>query len=88
MTQTATVQIVGSYSECCFCPRPTLAPLRGVPYRPRLLFARAAQDWAASCGATWGGLNKYKSAWATLPHACSHRLSQLIRIDWELEYGP
>ena len=82
-----TVQIVGNYSEGCFCEgrRRVLAPLHGVPYRP-FQFARAARTFASQNGLRFGGLNKYKSAWAVDPAPCAHRPEQRVRIDWELEY--
>jgi hypothetical protein len=81
-----TVKIVGQYSEGCFCNRPEgFTPLTGVKYRP-FQFARPAKEFAARNGLRWGGLNKYKSAWAIRPVPCQHRPEQHVRISWELEY--
>ena len=81
-----TVTIVGAYSECCFCDRPNaFTPVTGVTYRP-FHFANAAKEFAARNGLAWGGLNKYKSAWAIANIPCTHRPQQHVRITWELEY--
>ena len=84
---TETVKLIAGYSTGCFCPRPDIgsAELRGIPYRP-FQFARAARQLCQEQGWQFGGLNKYKSAWATLAAPCQHRQEQHIRIDWTLDY--
>lgn len=83
---TKTVCLKGTYSEHCFCTRPPMTVLSRLPYYPRFEFAKYAKLFAQENKLTWGGLNKYKSAWAVLLEPCAHREQQTVRIDWELEY--
>lgn len=81
------VTIYATYSEMCFCQRPTLTAEARTAYEPTFRFAKAARLLASSIGAVNFQLNKRstgRSAYAELPHKCSHRDRQAIRFDWRL----
>jgi len=82
------VRIKAHYADCCFCSRRDLEQVSvATPYRPRFNFRAAAQELASKLGVNGLAWNTAeKGAIGTLPEPCDHRLTQTVRITWELIY--
>ena len=82
-------KIVPTYASGCFCARPVLTELSGIPYRPRFEFAKAVRQCAAANNMkdevflTKGT----KSAVGMLEVPCAHRDVQTVRFDWHIDYS-
>lgn len=80
-------KIVPTYATQCFCKKPELPELGGIPYRPRFEFMQAVRQCAASIGVTAIKANTTtKSALGEMHVSCAHRQVQLVRFDWHIDY--
>ena len=83
-----TCKITCNYQTGCFCQFDGDLPKfpDGEPFstEPRFNFRKEARTYADKHGLTIVEWNKYKSALATYPAPCQHRLVQFLRISWGL----
>ena len=84
------VKIYATYSDCCFCDRPTLGldgPTVVTNFRPRFNWRTAVNELAAKLNAVsvWHS-QKEKTSTAVLPIKCAHRETTAIRFDWTMIY--